>query len=354
MDIFIKGLGSISPQNTIQNILNDAEIVQHHTEYLKSIEPDYKKFINPVSSRRMSRIIKMGVTAAQLCLKDANITNPDAIITATGLGCLEDTENFLKSIITNEEKLLNPTHFIQSTHNTLAAQVALILKCYNYNITHAHRGSSFESALTDAILLLKEKEANNVLLGAADEITPGFFNITKRLNLWKKEQINHLKLREFKTNGSIAGEGSVFFIVTNEINADNYAAIKAVNVFYKPESNNYISKRISLFLAENQLESGDIDLLILGINGNAKTDGIFNYLREGLFNNNLSAYFKHLCGEYHTSSSFATWLASVIIKNQHIPNIIKLNQKPNNKINNVLIYNHYFNINHSLILLSGC
>ena len=354
MDIFIKGLGSISPQNTIQNILNDAEIVQHHTEYLKSIEPDYKKFINPVSSRRMSRIIKMGVTAAQLCLKDANITNPDAIITATGLGCLEDTENFLKSIITNEEKLLNPTHFIQSTHNTLAAQVALILKCYNYNITHAHRGSSFESALTDAILLLKEKEANNVLLGAADEITPNLYKITKRLNLWKKEPFNHLKLAEYKTKGSIAGEGAAFFALTNESNTNNYANINAVDSFYKPESNDFISKRISSFLLNNKLKTDDIDLVIMGNSGDINTDDVYYYLMDGLFEKNTVAYYKHLSGEYQTSSSFAMWLAAVILKNQEIPQIAKLNDKPYRKINNILIYNHYFTINHSLILLSKC
>jgi 3-oxoacyl-[acyl-carrier-protein] synthase II len=354
MDIFIKGVGNISPQNTIKNTLHDVEIIQHHTAYLKSIEPEYKGFINPVSLRRMSRIIKMGVTAAQVSLKEANISNPDAIITATGLGCIEDTENFLNSIISNEEKLLNPTPFILSTHNTMAAQIALLLKCNNYNITHSHRGNSFESALMDAMLLMKEKEANNVLLGAADEITPNLFKITKRLNLWKKEPVNHLKLAEYKTKGSIAGEGAAFFALTNESSTNNYACINAIDSFYKPETNDCISKRISSFLLNNKLKTDDIDLVIMGNNGDINTDDVYHYLINELFEKNTAAYYKHLSGEYQTSSSFAMWLAAVILKNQEIPQIVKLNDQPHKKINNVLIYNHYYKINHSLILLSTC
>ena len=354
MEIFIKGIGSISPQNTIQNTLIDADIFQHHTEYLKCIEPVYKNYINPVSLRRMSRIVKMGVTAAQLCLKDANLTNPDAIITATGLGCIEDTENFLNSIIANEEKLLNPTPFIQSTHNTVGSQIAIILKCNNYNATHVHKGSSFESALIDALLLLNENEANNVLLGASDEMTTNLFKITQRLNLWKNEPINHLKLSECKTKGSIAGEGATFFALTNEANTNNYAVINALDVFYKPATNDAIDQRIALFLANNQLKTEEIDLIIYGINGDVKSDGIYNHLMESVFNKSISTYYKHLCGEYHTSTSFAMWLSSIILKNQIVPNIIKLNNKPIKPINNILIYNHYLNKNHSLILLSKC
>ncbi len=96
-----------------------------------------------MASRRMSRIIKMGVCAAMKCLQDAEIKNPDAIITGTGMGCIEDTGKFLSSYIENEEKLLNPTPFIQSTHNTVGAAIALMLKCHNYNNTLWSQGIFF-------------------------------------------------------------------------------------------------------------------------------------------------------------------------------------------------------------------
>ena len=100
----------------------------------------------------MSRIIKMGVRRME-CLKEAGVENPGAIITGTAYGCLADTESFLTKMVENKEELLTPTAFIQSTHNTVGAQIALMLKCHNYNNTFVHRGFSFENALLDAIII---------------------------------------------------------------------------------------------------------------------------------------------------------------------------------------------------------
>jgi len=129
----------------------------------------------------MSRIIRMGVAAAMECLQEAKITKPDAIVTGTAYGCLEDTGLFLTKMVEFNEDLLTPTAFIQSTHNTIGAQIGLMLQCNNYNNAFVHRGFSFESALLDGMMLLKENEVSNVLVGAIDEIT----NISHAiLNLW--------------------------------------------------------------------------------------------------------------------------------------------------------------------------
>ena len=50
--------------------------------------------------RRMSRVIKMAVTTAVETLGGVeNIAPLDAIITATGWGCLADSERFLRNVI---------------------------------------------------------------------------------------------------------------------------------------------------------------------------------------------------------------------------------------------------------------
>ncbi|MDP4282756.1 MAG: 3-oxoacyl-ACP synthase, partial [Bacteroidota bacterium] len=146
--VYITGLGSISPQMTYNNNHFLEEIKVPENSMLKVIDPVYKEYIQGDMVRRMSRIIKMGVTASKICLSDAALNMPDAIITGTGLGCIEDTEKFLSTMIRNKEEFLTPTSFIQSTHNTVGAQIALILKCHNYNFTYVHRGLSFESGLT--------------------------------------------------------------------------------------------------------------------------------------------------------------------------------------------------------------
>ena len=112
----------------------------------------------------------MGVAAAFGCLNEAGCEMPEAIITGTAYGCLEDTGVFLSKMVEQHEELLSPTAFIQSTHNTVGAQIALMLRCRNYNNTFVHRGLSFESALLDAMLLMQEQTVSNALVGGVDAI----------------------------------------------------------------------------------------------------------------------------------------------------------------------------------------
>ena len=156
MNAYINGTGLISPQKTTEPGSFLSDVVEHHGDYLKCIDPNYRSFIEPLAARRMSRLIKMGITSAKLCLADAGVAMPGAIITGTGLGSVEDTEKILNNLLSNEQ-LLNPTPFIQSTYNTISSQIAINLKCHNYNTTYVHRTFSFESCLLDALLQVEEK-----------------------------------------------------------------------------------------------------------------------------------------------------------------------------------------------------
>jgi 3-oxoacyl-(acyl-carrier-protein) synthase len=265
---------------------------------------------------------------------------PDAIITGTGLGCLEDTEKFLSSIYTGNEKLLNPTPFIQSTHNTVAGAIALSIKCHNYNITYTHRGFSFESALEDTLLQLAENPSLNILAGGFDEITANVYSITKRLGLWNK--------------GGIPGEGVAFFMMSGEKGAGDMSKLSAVSSFYKPKGLPAIKNQIHKFLQDADKTLENIDLVILGINGDFRSDKVYYQLMDSTFKKLPCIDFKHLCGEYDTSSSFALWLASAILKQQHIPAQLLQGNKIPSAINNILIYNHLRGVNHSLYLLEQC
>ena len=118
-----------------------ADTASGESLYLSANEPDYKSIItNAALRRRMSRIIKMGVACGLECISTLPSEKVHAIITATGLGCLADTEKFLNTIIENKEQLLNPTPFIQSTFNTIGAQIALLRQIHAYNMTYVHRG----------------------------------------------------------------------------------------------------------------------------------------------------------------------------------------------------------------------
>ncbi len=355
MEAFINGLSVISPQNTFA----EEKLLDNPAEYkgvrqLRCIEPQYSAFIDPMAARRMSRIIKMGVCSALKCLKEAEIDNPDAIITGTGMGCVEDTGKFLVSIYENEEKLLNPTPFIQSTHNTVGASIALILKCHSYNNTYGHRGFSFESALIDCMMLLMEDQANDILVGGLDELTPYLFTITDRLGLWKKEPVDNLNLKEYSGRGSLAGEGTAFFLISRNKSVKSYARLHSVVTFFKPSDHSEIEKRLSDIIGKNPGTNSKPDLVLLGINGDSSGDEVYTNLRKGIFAKIPSAYYKHLCGEYDTSSAFALAMAAGILREQRVPDIMKLDNEPADQIHNILIYNHFRNINHSAILVSSC
>ena len=342
----------ISPQQTINSNGIPVDIMGlGNAPYLKCIEPIYKKYIDPMSARRMSRLVKMGIYTAKSCLENAGIEDPDAIITGTGLGCVEDTEKFLSSIILNEENLLNPTPFIQSTHNTISSQISLNLKCHSNNITYAHRGLSFESALLDSILMLKEESAEKVLIGSADEITPNIFAITNRMGHWKTGNLNNLNILNSTTKGAIAGEGSAFFLLLNKPTQPSFAKICSVETFSYSMDALSVKENTESFLQSNNIERSDIDLVLLGINGDNRFDHLYYELTKTMFRNNVCAYFKHLCGEYHTASSFAMWMAAAILKEQSIPDFIRINNMKECKLKNILIYNNYRNLSHSFILL---
>lgn len=354
MEAYINGVGIISPQKTFDTTEFLSEVIEYNTNSLRCIEPSYKNFLNPTLARRMARIIKMSIAASSVCFKDAGVDVPDAIMTGTALGCLEDTEKFLLAIIENDEQFLTPTSFIQSTHNTVSAQIALQLKCMNYNFTYVHKGFSFESALLDGLMTLAEGDAKHVLVGGHDEMTDKYYRVCDRIGYWKKETVATMDLIKSKTNGSIAGEGASFFILSDRPNNKSYAKIQGIKTIYKPESNSEIEGKILELLKEKGLKIEDIDVVIYGINGDARFDHIYYNLINNLFKKSTSAYFKHLCGEYQTSGSFALWLAAMILKKQTIPASILVNSSIHKEIKHVLIYNTFLDIDHSVYLLSQC
>lgn len=350
--IYINGLASISPQPNLNQKEFLSQIRQYKSNMLQCIEPDYAKFFHPNSLRRMGRVLKLGWAGAKSCLDDAGIEKPESICIGTGKGCYKNTHLFLLSVDENQEKFVPPSPFIQSAHGSIAAQIAIQTGCRNYNMTYAHRTFSFESALQDAIMLLKEGKHKNVLLGGVDEIEEIQFKTFDRIGHYKQAEVHNLDLFETNSRGTIAGEGSNFFLLENHANHKTYASVQAVSTFSNPDDISEIKSRIIAFLNHENLSIDDLDLILLGFNGDLEFDNVYYQMMNGLFLNKSVARFKHLVGEFHTSSAFAMLLASKIIQEQHIPKIISGDKKPRASINNVLIYNQYRNVNHSLMLIS--
>ena len=350
MKTYINGLGAVAPQETLENDHFLDRVESYNDNHLQIIKPNYRDFIDPKALRRMSKIVRMGVVSAKVAMEDARLDQPDAIITGTGMGCQVDTEKFLNGMLDNNETLLNPTAFIQSTHNTMGAQIALMLGNNNYNFTYVHRTFSFESALLDSMMMLNEGESENILLGGIDEITEESWLIKTRIGYFKYNPTNNLNLLGDKQTGALAGESSAFFVLSNEKSENTYAEIIGVSTFYKPENIEETKEKINRFLSDN-LSANSPDLVLLGYNGDPDYDLIYQQLENTVFNTCSIAYYKHLCGEHDTSSAFAMWIAAKALKTNTIPEIIIKEKKKQDSPRNILIYNQFRNVNHSLILL---
>ena len=352
--MYIRATGNISPQKTFGHPPFLTEPVEFSSNRLTCIEPDYKDIIDVKLIRRMSRIIRMGVAAAAECLHEAGVLKPDAIVTGTAYGCLDDTGSFITRMVEFNEELLTPTAFIQSTHNTIGAQIGLMLQCNNYNNAFVHRGFSFESALMDAMMLLKENAAQNVLVGAVDEITTISHTILNRMGLYKQGNVSNLEVFKTNSKGTIAGEGATFFLLANEPSATDYAKLDGLATIYKPGSIKEIEQQILSFLQSQSVSLNDIDLIITGRNGDIGSDKIFDQLQNSIFEKKDSVDYKNICGDYPTATGFALWLAANIIKTGSIPSVLNFTGSKENKPKRILIYNHYQNIHHSLLLVSAC
>jgi 3-oxoacyl-[acyl-carrier-protein] synthase II len=197
-------------------------------------------------------------------------------------------------------------------------------------------------------------EFSNALVGGSDELTANSFAIMSRLGYWKRKPVNTRYLLDDHQRGTIAGEGASFLFLENQKRANTYAMVSGVATFLKPASYFEVSNRLHHFLGTLGLKANDIDLVILGLNGDPRTDQVYNHLAGKDFPDTPLAYFKHLCGEYHTASVFATWLAALAVKTQSVPEVVLVNQKLRpSVIKQVLIYNHFRENNHAFILLTS-
>jgi 3-oxoacyl-(acyl-carrier-protein) synthase len=294
----------------------------------------------------MGKSIRMGIGAGFPLLQSEK--NIDGIILGSSEGGLEDCFKFLNQIVQYEEGTLTPTNFAQSTPNALAGALALMSQNSCYNITHVHKGHAFENSLIDTMLLFNEGKANTILVGNVEEISEYNFNIETLGGQFKAEETTSENLLISDTPGTVCGEGSCMFIV--QAKAAEYLAriLDIEQISYPTEED--IQNLIMDVLERNHLTCNDIDALILGYNGDNRTDCWYTNATKSFFPQQTIYSYKNLVGEYPTSVAFAVYMATHILSDKSFS--LKPLKDSNKPIERILIYNHYKGIQHGLILMS--
>lgn len=312
--LYITSACSVSAQHTYDSDRFLDPVIRRDDGHMYITDPDYTKYISPVAIRRMSRMLKMGITAGMKCLEEAGVATPDAIILSTARGSVTDMENFLKDMINLKEEALTPTAFIQSTYNSVNGWIAMLTKCTGYNQTYVHRGFSLELALFDAQLLLAEStDKKYVLTGGFDELTPDYFIIRHKIGYYKENIPNNISLlSHYDTPGTIAGEGAHCFTVSND---PKYAACAVLNIqMLQQPSSEELQNAIANILQQNGLNNDDIDVLVCGMNGDSRNHFLIDPLIANCSGNTTIATFKQLSGEYDTVSGFGLWLTDFLFR----------------------------------------
>jgi 3-oxoacyl-(acyl-carrier-protein) synthase len=328
-------------QADIETLLDPVE------KKMKAIEPAYEG-IPPGTLRRMGKAVRIGVGAAMPIIKNTDAIN--GIIIGTCNGGMEDCIKFLNQIIQYEEGLLAPGNFVQSTVNAVASQIGLFSHNRSYNITHVHRGLSFENSIIDAAMQLAENKEHNYLLGAVDEISDYNYNIDLLGHWYKNEDITASALYDADSPGCVAGEGSAMFMVNN-ISQNAIAKIQAIATLHSEEEE-AVNDMLNGFIHKNFAAGERPDLLLSGENGDNRFLKYYRSCESITGKDTAIARFKHMTGEFTTATGPALWLACQILKDQHIPgHMVKVNEGEK-EIRSILIYNNHKGYQHSCILVS--
>lgn len=334
MSVYIKSIAQVSTQTP----LDDGFFRQPQVcagPYVRCVEADYKAFISPVAARRMGPVLKRAIATSVAALKQAGVEDPDAIVCGTGLGCIENTEKFLSAMIENNETCLQPTFFINSTHNTIASQVATFLKCHGYNSTYAHLGISFESALMDVLMQMELGMISTALVGGHDEMTPTYFKLFDKVKYWDAPM----------------GECAVSVVIGKDRGEGDLCELKDVDLMYSP-SNGELSSRLAAFLGRHGLAAGDIDCIVTGRNGDSRYDGSYDsFLADNFAGDILECRYKHVFGESFTAPAYGLLLASEILHTGTVPEAYICGGKAGEELRNILIVNSFQSKDWSFVLL---
>ena len=346
--VYIQGAAQISVQKPLSDEWFDSPM-RYHQLSVPSIDPKFSDYLPPLVSRRMCNLIKRAIITSRVALKEANIEIPEAIISGTGLGCIGNTEKFMNAIIENGEEMLPPSYFMQSTHNVLSSSIAIDLKCHSYNNTFVHRGTSFEQALYDALLMFNQSSIHNALVGGFDEMTPNYFTLLAKAGYWNKSEDGFNE-----EHPCFAGEVAASFALTDKATPQSLCRIEGIKILYKPSAET-LQETIMHLLLNSEHTFADIELILTGINGNSKNDAVYEQMVLPLFDAKLCHTYKDIFGELFTAPALGLYALTRCYDKKAIPSYWNPNNIAFGEKGKVsLLLNHWNGTSWSIILLTRC
>ncbi|MDR2499381.1 MAG: beta-ketoacyl synthase chain length factor [Tannerellaceae bacterium] len=349
--VYLLDAKHISAQKPLSEEWTDAPIYPSGSlsSFTPSIDPDYAQCFAPNVRRRLGKLLKRALLASRTVMESSGIACPDAILTGTGFGCVENTEVFLEAMTFEGEDCLKPTNFMQSTHNTIGSLIAIETGCHGYNTTYTHKGVSFESALLDAFIRIANGHIRNALVGSYDEMTPHYRILLNRT--------------DYPGNAYFGSETALSAILADEPSEGSKALcrIEAIEMIYG-KSPQCIATALQRILCRAGRSFSDLDAIMTGLNADKANDAVYRRAEAELFSGKPLLQYKHLFGESHAVSGLGVYATAVCLQRGSVPGFMLVSDKKfrvdklrdDLPAKTILFYNHCGGKNHALILMSSC
>lgn len=321
--LYIKCCTQISAQQPLSEDWFDNPI-QSDSDTLATIDPNFGDYISAGQSRRLGPLLKRALCTALYCMRETGVAHPDAIIAGTGLGCIANTENFLRQIIDNGEEMLTPTQFMQSTHNTISSLLAIQTATHSYNATYSQLDTSFESCIIDVYnqLISSDKDIHNILIGAYDELTPTVSDLMKRAGLTSK----------------LSETAMSMLLTTDKTSCE-------ITDYVHPTSDTQTIHHLKDIIKND-------DYLLLGINGSPEYDLQYSKIIR-LYGDMPMLHYKHLFGENLSSSGMGLYVAAQCIMHERIPECLLYKNASTAQLQGIVFINYSYDKRLSIVRLQN-
>lgn len=341
----ILGIGLVLPEAQPVTVEPPAGIaLERGPAYAVSTPPDLGAAAANLS-RRLGRSQRMMMAAAAqaVAMSPAALEPKDmvAVTVGTGLGTIADTVDFLENMVRLDEREPRPAKFINSVHNSAAANIAIAFGFTGENHTIIHEGISFELALWQAAQLLRTGRAAFALVGGVDEVSPYIVAVGRRNGLWRDDAEPLKPMSGQNVSGTLPGEGAGALLLCGgavEMPAGTWPVISGVRALPLGAPG---TKRIdhaaevelireSADAAGKRLE--DVDLFLLGANGDSALDRIYwrvaDALEPSISPNARIAVFKGACGEFYAAGAIGAALAAQAVRHGALPPHVEVVRGP--------------------------
>jgi 3-oxoacyl-(acyl-carrier-protein) synthase len=204
-------------------------------------------------------------------------------------------------MLENGEEALSPTHFMQSTHNTVGSALAIYTKTHGYNTTYSHGSISFDLTVQDAWMQMQLGKISTALVGGHDEMTEGYFS--------KLQQVKYVGVEGMVP----CGEMAMSMLLNTDSSVDHLAELAGIRMSFRP-SGEQLQQQLDSLLAQAGMALDDLSLVMTGMNGNPANDQLYKPMLDSLLADKPTMDYKRVFGENYAASALGLYAAAHLLK----------------------------------------